>query len=366
MTAPTPRPGILDIKAYVPGAAAPPGDEETHKLSSNESALGASPKAMDAFQNVSEELFLYPDGGASVLREKIGETYGLNPAQIVCGAGSDEILQLLTRGYVGEGDNIVQSDHGFLVYALAAKSCGAEPRFAPEKNLTTDVDAMLDMVDERTRILFIANPNNPTGTYIPASELRRLREALREDVILVVDAAYAEYMEEPDYKDGADLVDDFNNVVMTRTFSKVYGLAALRIGWGYCPPAIADVLNRIRGPFNVNLPAIAAGVAALEDQDFVEKNRTHNREQRDWLAQQLGGLGLDFTPSFGNFILVKFPDAPGKTADEVRAFLKSKGVMVREMGPYKLGDHLRISIGTEKSNRRLVELLSEKFGDGGS
>lgn len=361
MTAPTPRPGILDIKPYKPGESAAPGAEKVYKLSSNESALGPSPKAMAAYKAVAEELHLYPDGSSTALREKIAELYDLDAERIVCGAGSDELLQLLTKSYAGEGDNIVQTDHGFLVYALAAMSNGAEPRFAKENNLTTDVDAVLDLVDGRTRIVFIANPNNPTGTYIPDSEMRRLREELREDILLVVDAAYAEYMEEPDYAAGEKLVDDHDNVVMTRTFSKIYGLGGIRLGWAYCSAAVADVLNRVRGPFNVSAPAIAAGVAALEDQAFVDENRTFNRAERAWLAQQFGRLGLDYVPSFGNFILVKFPDAPGLNADEILAYLKSEGVIVREMGPYKLGDYLRVSIGEKDGNRKLIELLEKKF-----
>lgn len=361
MTKPTPQPGILDIKPYVQGAMPEEGAQKTYKLSSNESALGASPLAVEAYKAAGGEVFLYPDGGAHALRNKIGEIYNIDPARVVCGSGSDEILQLLTKAYVGVGDNIVQSEHGFLVYALAAKSCGAEPRFAPEKNLTADVDAILKEVDDRTRIVFLANPNNPTGTYLPDSEVRRLRENLREDIILVIDAAYAEYMEEPDYAGGEQLVDDFDNVVMTRTFSKIYGLGGLRLGWGYCPTAIADVLNRVRGPFNVNSGALAAGVAALKDQAFVEKNRKFNREERDWMAQQLGGMGLDFVPGFGNFILVKFPEDPGRNADDILSFLKSNGVYVREMGPYKLGEWLRISIGEKDGNRRCIELLKERF-----
>ncbi|NOX94296.1 MAG: histidinol-phosphate transaminase [Alphaproteobacteria bacterium] len=365
MTNPTPQPGILDITPYVGGAAPAPSEQKTYKMSSNESALGASPKAMGAYKAASDSLYLYPDGGAHELRAKIGETYGIDPAQIVCGSGSDEILQLLTKAYVGVGDNIIQTQYGFLVYALAAKSCGAEARFAPEKNLTADVDEILKLVDERTRIVFLANPNNPTGTYIPDSEVRRLREALREDILLVIDAAYAEYMEVPDYASGEQMVDDFDNVVMTRTFSKIYGLGGLRLGWGYCPAPIADVLNRVRGPFNVNAGALAAGVAALEDQEFVDQNRSFNREERDWLAQQFGGLGLEFVPSHCNFILVKFPDEPGRNANDILDFLKSEGVMVRDMGPYKLDEWLRISIGEKAGNRRLVELLSKRFGNDG-
>lgn len=365
MTAPTPRPGILDITPYVAGAASASGAQKVYKLSSNESALGASPKAIAAYQAAADEVFLYPDGGAHALRDKIAETYGLDAARIVCGSGSDEILQLLTKAYVGAGDNIVQTEHGFLVYALAAKSCGAEPRFAPERALTADIGAILDMVDDGTRIVFLANPNNPTGSYISGAALRDLRERLRGDILLVVDAAYAEYVEEPDYEAGEKLVEEFDNVVMTRTFSKIYGLAGLRLGWGYCPPSVADVLNRIRGPFNVTAPAQAAGVAALEDQAFVAKNRAHNREEKNRLTRRLEQLGLEVAPSAGNFILAKFPGAPGRNASDILAWLKSEGVYVREMGPYRLGEWLRITVGTEEANRRLIELLDRRFGDGG-
>ncbi|WP_425410848.1 histidinol-phosphate transaminase [Hyphococcus sp.] len=361
MTLPAPRPGIMDIKPYVAGSSTAPGAKKIYKLSSNESALGMSEKARAAYEEAAASLHLYPDGGASALREKIGEIHGLDPSQIVCGAGSDELLQLLTKAYAGEGDNIIQSDHGFLVYKLAALSCGADARFAPEKNLKADVDAMLDLVDERTRIVFLANPNNPTGTYLPESELRRLREELRDDVLLVIDAAYAEYMEEKDYSAGEQLVDMFENVVMTRTFSKIYGLAALRLGWAYCPAAITDVLNRIRGPFNVTAPAQAAGLAAAEDQAFVEKNRAHNREERDYLQQQLGGMGLEYVPTYGNFILVKFLSETGRDAECVRAYLKEGGVIVREMHAYKLDEYLRVTIGPRDANRKFIELLNQKF-----
>lgn len=358
MTAPTPRPGILDIAPYVPGASKAPGVATIYKLSSNESALGASPKAVEAYNAAVAGVHLYPDGAATKLRAKLADIHGLDAGRIVCGAGSDELLQLLARAYLGPGDNAVQTRHGFLVYAIAAQACGAEMRFAPEKNLTADVNAILREVDAGTRIVFLANPNNPTGTYIPDAEVRRLREHLREDVLLVLDSAYAEYVEAPDYDAGASLVDENENVVMTRTFSKIYGLGGLRLGWAYCPAPVADVLNRIRGPFNVSSSALAAGEAALGDQDFVARNRAHNRAERERMAQQLGRLGLDFTPSVGNFILVKL----GPRAKGVQEKLRAGGVIVREMEAYGLGDWLRVSVGAEAANARFIELLSEIVG----
>lgn len=357
MTSPTPRPGILDIKPYKGGSSKAPGAAKVYKLSSNESALGASPAAMEAYRAAGDHLELYPDGSAAALREAIGALNGLDPSRIVCGAGSDELLQLITKAYAGAGDSVVQSQYGFLVYSIAARACGAQARFAPEKNLTTDVDAMCAAVDETTKIVFLANPNNPTGSYIPSVELRRLREQLPDGVLLVVDAAYAEYMEAPDYEDGARLVEERDDVVMTRTFSKAYGLAGLRLGWAYCPPSVADVINRIRGPFNVTTAALEAGRAALADRDFLARNIAHNRHERERLSQDLARLGLDYVPSVGNFLLVRFPDEDGKRAADALAFLKRRGVLVREMDPYGLGEYLRISIGPEEANRACLDAL---------
>ncbi len=363
---PTPRPGILDIAPYVPGSAGNPGGQKIYKLSSNESALGASDEAIAAYREAALSLHLYPDGSAGALRAKLAETYELDAARLICGAGSDELIQLLTRAYVGAGDNIVMSEHGFLMYAIAAKAVGATPKKGAEKNLTANVDALLSEVDEKTRIVFLANPNNPTGTYIPNEEVRRLREGLRDDVILVLDAAYAEYMEDPaypDYNNGADMVATHDNVVMLRTFSKIYGLGGLRIGWGYFPSAIADVINRIRGPFNMNAAAIAAGVAALNDQAFVDRNRQFNREERHKMATAIEVLGLDVTPSAGNFLLVKFPTNGEKSANRVQAHLTANGIMVREMHPYNLSDYLRISVGDAQANEALVSNLESFFRD---
>lgn len=363
MSAPAPRPGILDIAPYVPGAAGAPGAGKIHKLSSNESALGASERAIAAYRAASGDLHLYPDGGAARLREKLAAVYELDPAWIICGAGSDELIQLITRAYVGPGDNIVMSAHGFLMYAIAAKAVGATPKRAPEQALTADVDAMLSMVDERTRVVFLANPNNPTGSYIGDNAVEKLRAGLRDDIILVIDAAYAEYMETDDYTPGDELVRSHDNVVMLRTFSKIYGLGGLRVGWGFFPPSIADVINRIRGPFNMNAAAIAAGVAALEDQDFVKRNRAFNRVERAKMADALTGMGIRFVPSAGNFILAQFPGDAPHSAPAVQEHLKKSGVIVREMHPYGLGEYLRISVGDSEANNALIHSLQELFGD---
>ncbi len=359
---PKPRPGILDITPYQGGKSTASSDGPVYKLSSNESALGASDKAKAAYVEAQSTLHRYPDGGATALRTAIGALHGLDPDRIVCGAGSDELLQLLTRAYVGPGDNIVQSDHGFLVYALAAKSCGADVRFAAERDLRADFEAMLACVDGDTKIVFLANPNNPTGTYVADAEIRSFRERLPEDVLLVIDAAYAEYMDAPDYAPGDRLVEDFGNVVMTRTFSKIYGLGALRLGWAYCPAGIADVLNRIRGPFNVTAAALAAGEAALADQDFVTRNRRHNAEERDRLTQRLGGLGIEITPSAGNFLLLHFnPGDRRRDARSALAFLSARGVIVRDMTAYKLPDALRVSIGARDANDAFLAAIEEFF-----
>lgn len=354
-----PRAGILDIKPYKPGASAAAGVTNPAKLSSNENALGCSSKAAAAFAAASGDLHLYPDGGATKLREAIGEAEGLDPARIVCGAGSDELLQLLGRAYLEPGSKVVQSQYGFLVYRLVAMQCGAELVSAPEKDYRTDVDAMIEAVGDDARIVFLANPNNPTGTYIPDSEVRRLHAALPEDCLLVIDGAYAEFVQDPDYESGIKLADEFDNVVVTRTFSKIHGLAALRLGWAYGPRSIIDVLHRVRGPFNVNLPAIEAGIAAAKDKAFVEKSIAHNAQWIDFLRQQIGGLGLEVTPSVCNFVLVHFPDKPGKTADDADAFLTAKGLILRPVAAYGLPNALRLTVGTEEENRRVVEAFKD-------
>src|SRR6266436_1309389 len=296
---PTPRPGLLDIAPYVGGEAQIAGVERPIRLASNESALGPSAMAVAAYRALAGEIHRYPEGNAVELREALGRRHGLDPARIVCGAGSDELIALLLRSYAGPGDEVLYSRHGFLMYPIGAMSVGATPIAAPERALTTDVDALLERVNERTRLVFIANPNNPTGTYLGAAEMVRLHAGLPPYVVLAIDAAYAEFVNRNDYEPGAALGDRADNVVMLRTFSKIYALAGLRLGWAYCPPAIAEILNRLRGPFNVSAPALAAGVAAVEDIEALARARAHNDYWLPWFSDRLAASGIALTPSVG-------------------------------------------------------------------
>jgi histidinol-phosphate aminotransferase len=355
----TPRPGILQITPYVGGEAKLPGANRVIRLASNENPLGTSPRAVAAYAAERDELHRYPDGAAEALRAAIGEAHGVEPARVVCGAGIDELIGLLVRAYAGPGDEVLYSRHGFLMYAIAAMGAGATPVTAAERDLTADVDALLERVSPRTRLLFLANPNNPTGSYLPAAEVRRLREGLPEGVLLVLDAAYAEYVLRDDYEAGAALVRAFDNVVMTRTFSKIHGLAALRLGWAYCPAEVADVLNRLRGPFNVSSAAQAAGLAALGDREHVTRSQENNARWLAWFSEEARRLGLTVPPSVGNFVLLRFPDEPGRDAPAAAAHFKEQGILVRAMGAYGLGDSLRVTIGTEDDMRAVAGALAD-------
>lgn len=356
---PVPRPGVLDIAAYVPGKSKAAGGVKLHKLSSNETPLGASPKAIAAFASVGDRLELYPDGAASDLREAIGRVYGLDPARLVCGNGSDDLLHLLTMAYVGPGDEGLYSQYGFLVYPIAITAAGGTCVVAPEKDFRTDVDALLARVSAKTRIVFLANPNNPTGTYIPFDEVKRLHAGLPKTVLLVLDAAYAEYVSRNDYEAGIELVSTSDNVVMCRTFSKIHGLAGLRVGWMYGPDHVVDAVNRIRGPFNLNSAAIAAGVAAIEDREHQTKAAAHNEEWLPKVTKGLEALGLTVTPSVGNFVLIHFADVAGKRAPDADAFLQSRGVVVRRMDAYGLPNALRMTIGSAEANETALAALAD-------
>ncbi len=356
---PIPRAGVLDIAPYVPGRSTAAGGAKLHKLSSNETPFGPSPAAVAAYGEVANKLALYPDGSATALRQAIAAAYGLNADRIVCGAGSDEILKLIAEAYIGPGDEAVYSQYGFLVYPIAVKAAGGKAAVAPEKDLTADVDALLARVSAKTKVVFLANPNNPTGTYLPFKEVRRLHAALPSSTLLVLDAAYAEYVRRNDYESGMELAATAPNVVMTRTFSKIYGLAGLRIGWCYGPAHVVDALNRIRGPFNLSAPAIAAGVAALSDRAHIERSVAHNDEWRETVTREIAALGLPVTPSVGNFVLIHFPEAKGRGAADADAFLLKRGIVLRRVEAYGLPHALRMTIGSAEANRATIAGLRE-------
>ena len=360
--APVPQPGILDIAPYVPGDSRVPSGVRPIKLSSNETPLGPSPDAIAAYRAEAGSLERYPDGGATPLRQALARQFGLKEDRIVCGCGSDELINLLAHAYLGPGDDAVLSEHGFLMYKIATLSNGATPVSVPEKGYRADVDAMLARVGPRTKMVFLANPNNPTGTYLPHDEVRRLHKGLPSRTLLVLDAAYAEYVRRNDYEAGLELVATTENTVMTRTFSKIYGLAALRLGWAYCPAHVADVLDRVRGPFNVTAPAIAAGVAALADRAHLERAAAHNDTWLPWVSAELERLGLTVTQSVGNFVLVHFPRGGSKDAASADEMLKSHGVILRRVAAYGLPEALRMTIGSEDDNRQVVALLAAFMG----
>jgi len=354
---PRPLEGVFSIDPYVPGKSSAPGVAKIFKLSSNETPLGPSPHAKEGFRAFADRLEAYPDGRATALRAAIAEHFALDPARIVCGAGSDEIIHLLAAAYLGPDDEGVFTLHGFLVYKIAILAAGGVPVVAEEKNLTANVDAILAKVGPKTKMVFIANPNNPTGTYLPIVEVKRLATSLPAHVILVLDAAYAEYVTSSDYSAGIELVSARENVVMTRTFSKIHGLAGIRLGWCYAPLAICDAINRIRTPFNTNGAAIAAGIASLEDRDHIEKAMAHNTTWLDWLTHEIGALGIKITPSVGNFLLLHFRDeAEANAADH---FLTSRGLILRAVGAYGLPHCLRLTVGSEEANRLVVAGLRD-------
>lgn len=350
-----PRPSILSVEPYVGGESKVPGVNRVIKLSSNEGAFGPPPGAIAAIADSAKEAHRYPDGGATALREAIGRRFGLNPGQIVCGNGSDELLSMLILAYGGEGTELIMSAHGFMMYDLTGRWAGCRVIKVPEKSLTADVDGLLAAVGPRTKLMFLANPNNPTGSILPQSEIERLRAGLRDDVLLVLDSAYAEYVTRPDYDPGQKLVDATTNTVMCRTFSKIFGLGGMRLGWAYAPPAIVDVLGRVRGPFNVNAAVMAAGIAALAEPDWVESSVAHNTAWRAKVTEALTAAGLKIWPSEGNFVLVDFATAErAKAAD---AHLRARGLILRGMTGYGLPQMLRLTIGTAEECTLVTEAL---------
>ena len=355
---PRPHAGVLAIDTYVPGKSQAPGfSGKIHKLSSNETPLGASPHAKAAFQAAIDKLEAYPDGNATPLREVLGRRHGLDPARIVCGAGSDELLFMLANIYCEPGDEGIYTEHGFLLYRVAILAASAVPVVVPERAFAVDVDAILAAVTARTRIVYVANPNNPTGTYLSRSEVTRLADTLPPNLLLVLDAAYAEYATTADYNAGFDMVHDRENVVVTRTFSKVYGLASLRLGWCYAPAAMCEAMNRVRSPFNVNDPAMRAGIAAVEDQPHIEAAIAHNTHWRELLTREIRAFGFVVTPSAANYVLIHLRDEYEAVA--ANAFLMARGLILRMVGAYGLPQCLRLSIGGEVANRLVIEAFAD-------
>lgn len=355
----TPKPGILEITPYIGGRASVAGVEKVIKLSSNESPLGPSPMAVEALVKASRDLELYPEGSAKILREAIGEVYGLDPARIVAsGDGSDALLTMLANAYLRPGDEVLFGAHDFILYKIATLANSAIPIEVPDPKLRLDVDAVLARVTPKTRIVFVANPNNPTGSYITHEEMRRLHAGLSPDTLLVIDAAYSEYVRKNDYEPGIEMVSHYPNVVMTRTFSKIHGLAGMRIGWTYAPASVCDVLNRIRGPFNVSMMQQYAAAAAIRDRAHVERSVAHNEQWKNYLTEEIRKLGLKVNESVGNFILIQFPKGE-KGATQADAFLGARGLILRGVAGYGLPDALRLTVGTAEANERVVAALRD-------
>ena len=356
MTTPPPRPEILTISPYVGGESELPGVNRTIKLSSNEGAFGVPPGAQAAIRRAAEDVFRYPDGGADRLRLAIGKRWGLDPDRIVCGAGSDDLIYLLASCYGGPGREIIMSAHGFAIFFIAGTASGSRVVKVAERNLTADLDAMLAAVSPATRVVFLANPNNPTGSMLPAADVARFRSALPPEVLLVLDSAYAEYVTRADYDAGVKLVDATDNTVMLRTFSKVFGLGGMRIGWCYGPPAVIDVINRVRCSFNASVLAQEAGIAALAEPGWLEKGRDHNALWRPRLAAGIEAAGIKVWPSEGNFVLADFETV--ERANAADTFLRGRGIIVRKVGGYGLPHCLRITVGSAEEVGLVIDALT--------
>jgi histidinol-phosphate aminotransferase len=349
-----PNNGILDIAPYVGGAAAFHEGKTVYRLTSNEGALGPSPHIYPALEQAIRKIPLYPAGDYTRLKQTIAEAHGgLDPARIVLGNGSDELIHLLCQCYVTEGDEVLYSAHGFLMYKICAQAASGKAIPVPEQNLTTDLEGFLGAITPRTKLIFLANPNNPTGTLVTKQALANFCAKLPPHVLLILDSAYGEFVDDPAYTAGADLVESFPNTVMLRTFSKAYSLAALRLGWGYFPLSVADVLNRVRAPFNINVAAEYAGMAAVMDKEHLQKSLNYNKKWRDYLTRTLSELGFPVVPSQANFLIMHTGDKTTAVYDDLAA----KDIYVRKVKSYGLPDYLRVSVGEEKAIEALVGAL---------
>ncbi|WP_108859253.1 histidinol-phosphate transaminase [Ruegeria sp. Alg231-54] len=350
----TPQPGIMDIALYQGGQSHVAGVEHVIKLSSNENPFGPSPKAIEAVRDSAATLHRYPSTDHASLRSAIGERHGLDPARLICGVGSDEVLQFIAQAYAGPGDEVIYTEHGFSMYPIIARMAGATPVMVAERNRHVDVDNILAAVNDQTRIVFVTNPGNPTSTMIPEAELLRLAEALPNTCLMVIDGAYAEFVDR--FDGGSSLVDQFDNVIMTRTFSKVYGLGGMRVGWGYAAQSIIDVLNRVRQPFNLSLTALVAAEAAVNDIEFLSFCQAENARLRVWLSDELAKIGVPSDASCTNFILTRFADRT--QAEACDDYLKTQGLIVRRVAGYNLPNALRITVGDEEACRRVVAAIT--------
>ncbi len=359
MSAPRAHRWLQGLSPYKPGLSKAAGVDEPVKLSANESSFGPSPAALDAYAAASASLSRYPDGGAKYLRQALARLHNLKADQIVCGAGSDEILLLLVQAFSGVGDEIIHSSYGFSYFPLMAKGVGASPIAVMNNDWAACVNGILAAVTPKTKLIFLDNPNNPTGAYLPFTEVKRLHAGLREDIILVLDGAYAEAVSAGDYDAGSVLVEAFDNVVMTRTFSKLYALAGLRVGWGYMPPAIADILNRIKSPFNLSGPAEAAAIAAVGDQEHLNAAKAFNAAERETISAALTSMGLSVVPSQTNFVLIEFPSGENENAEAANAYLMKNGYLLRWLPEQGLENHLRMTVGAKQDNRAILMLLRE-------
>ena len=358
MPALKPRPTVAAMERYQPNLSAPKADRII-RLSANEGALGPSPKAMRALARVADQVHHYPEEQPVALAETIGAKYGLDPARMVFGCGSDELIISLCQAYIDPGDEVIHTEYGFMMYPMSTTVAGGVPVSAPDKDYRVSIDAILERVTERTRIVFLANPNNPTGSYLSRTEVARLHRALPDRILLVLDAAYAEFVSRNDYADGSELVETSDNVIMLRTFSKLYAMAGLRLGWGYAPSHVIDAITVVKQPFGASRAAVAAGIAALEDQDFIDRTVAHNAVWQPWTVARLEELGLRCLPSVTNFLMVRFPDEPGRTAAEAGAYLKGRGILTRGMAGYGAPEFLRLSIGTEEEMRIVIAAVAE-------
>ena len=358
MSLPQPRPGVLTLKPYI-ATHGKTTQQRVIKLSANEGALGPSPKAVEAYKAVAADLHRYPEGGSGTLAHAIAKKHGLDEARVICGNGSDELIEVIVKAFAGVGDEVIYTQYGFRMFPITTQSLGATPVMAPEKDFHVDIEAILEKVTERTKIVFLANPNNPTGSYNTVEEVKSLHARLPENVVLVLDAAYAEFVSKNDYSAGIEMVENAQNVIMMRTFSKLYAMAGLRLGWCYGSAYLIDILNRVRGPFNVTAPALAAGLAAVQDQDHVDAARRHNDKWLKRLVPELQNIGITVLPSVCNFLLLRFPEGGGHDSKAADMFLTSRGILARNVDTYHLLDCLRVSIGRDDEMDALLSALKE-------